>query len=200
MTATDPIDMRQRILDEAARLFVSSGYHGISMREIAEAVGVSKAGLYYHFRDKEELFLAMLMACLDRLDHGLTQASARDQSARSEIEAILRAIFAQPPEQRAIMRLASSELGHLTPKARAAFGERYYTQFIGRVEQALRGGVERGELRPLDTHTATWVLLGMAYPFFAPNETRDLGALEPTIALILTIFFEGAAALPSPHA
>jgi AcrR family transcriptional regulator len=53
-------DITARIIEEATCLFVASGYCGISMREIAEAVGISKAGLYYHFRDKEDLFLAIL--------------------------------------------------------------------------------------------------------------------------------------------
>ena len=51
---------RERIIAEATRLFVAFGYHRISMREIAEATGISKAGLYYHFRDKEELILEIL--------------------------------------------------------------------------------------------------------------------------------------------
>ena len=49
---TEALDLRARILAEATRLFVVYGYNGISMREIAEAVGVSKAGQYYHFKDK----------------------------------------------------------------------------------------------------------------------------------------------------
>jgi len=58
--AAPPPDVPQQILHEATRLFVDRGYHALSMREIAEAVGVSKAGLYYHFEDKEDLFLAIL--------------------------------------------------------------------------------------------------------------------------------------------
>lgn len=42
-------DMLARILAAAARLFMARGYRGISMREIAEAVGISKAGLYFPF-------------------------------------------------------------------------------------------------------------------------------------------------------
>jgi len=52
--------IRNRIIDEAARLIVTYGYDGIAMREIADAVGLSKAGLYHHFRDKEELLIAVL--------------------------------------------------------------------------------------------------------------------------------------------
>lgn len=191
---TEPSDMRQRILDEATRLFVAQSYHGISMREIAEAVGVSKAGLYYHFRDKEELFLAILTTCLDRLEQGIAQMAPTEPGARAAIAAILRAIFAQPPEQRAVMRLASNELAHLAPEARVLFGQRYYQQFINRITLALQEGMQRGELKQLEPHAATWILLGMAYPFFSPAEPREPAALDAIIAMILTIFFDGVAA------
>ncbi|MBK9209973.1 MAG: helix-turn-helix transcriptional regulator [Anaerolineales bacterium] len=53
------VGLREQILDTAKSLFMQQGYHGLAMRQISEAVGVSKAALYYHFKDKEELFLAM---------------------------------------------------------------------------------------------------------------------------------------------
>ena len=45
------LDLRERILHEAATRFVASGYHAVSMREVAEAVNASKAAIYYHFTD-----------------------------------------------------------------------------------------------------------------------------------------------------
>ena len=45
------IDLREKIMTEAATRFVASGYHAVSMREIAEAVGASKAAIYYYFAD-----------------------------------------------------------------------------------------------------------------------------------------------------
>ena len=53
-------DSRAAILDAAKLLFMQEGFRGISMRQIAEAVGVTKAALYYHFKDKEELFVAIV--------------------------------------------------------------------------------------------------------------------------------------------
>jgi AcrR family transcriptional regulator len=46
---------RRAILDTAARLLRSGGYHQTTLREIAEAVGIRKASLYYHFASKEEI-------------------------------------------------------------------------------------------------------------------------------------------------
>ncbi|GAB4110046.1 MAG: TetR/AcrR family transcriptional regulator [Roseiflexaceae bacterium] len=191
MTTAEPSEMRQRILAEATRLFVARGFHGISMREIAEAVGVSKAGLYYHFRDKEELFLAILQACVDQLEAAIAGASALNDT-RSAISQLLRGIFSLPAEQRSLMRLASTELAHLSPEARAAFGQRYYSGFIGRVETIIQSGVANGSLRPLHTRTATWALLGMAYPFFSTTERHDPAETERIIEQLITLFCDGA--------
>jgi TetR/AcrR family transcriptional regulator len=48
------------ILDAAIELFSEYGYDGVSMRQIAEAAGVSKANIYHHFNSKEALYLAIL--------------------------------------------------------------------------------------------------------------------------------------------
>lgn len=51
----------RQILTVAKALFFAKGYKGVSMREIAEAVQVTQAGLYYHFpKGKEELFTKMI--------------------------------------------------------------------------------------------------------------------------------------------
>jgi len=51
---------RRLILDTAARLLRSGGYHQTTLREIAEAVGLRKASLYYHFASKEEIVEAVV--------------------------------------------------------------------------------------------------------------------------------------------
>ena len=51
---------REQILDAAARLFSSKGYAETSTREIAEAVGIRQASLYYHFAGKEDVLRELL--------------------------------------------------------------------------------------------------------------------------------------------
>ena len=184
---------RERMLAEATRLFVAYGYNGISMREIAEAVGVSKAGLYYHFKDKQDLFLAILADNLSSIGQLVQLASSAGTSTRAQIGRLVRTLFAQPSEQRAIIRLASLEMAHLSPEARATFGRDYEQQFIGQITAILQAGVARGELRPIDPRAAAWLLLGMMYPFFTPNPNYE-HIPEPMIELLLAVFFDGTAA------
>lgn len=182
-----------RIIEQATRLFVSRGYAGISMREIAEAVGVSKAGLYYHFQDKEALFLAILTANLARVESLIQAARREGATTRDQISRMMRSIMEQAPNQRAIIRLAGQEMVHLSRAARAEFGRIYQSKFINQVEDILRAGVERGELKPTNVRLATWILLGMAYPFLHPASERELGGEDEAMDVMVTIFFDGLA-------
>jgi AcrR family transcriptional regulator len=53
-------DTAQVILDKSLPLFARSGYAGVSMRNIATAVGISGAALYHHYPDKQSLYVATM--------------------------------------------------------------------------------------------------------------------------------------------
>ncbi len=70
---------REQILDAALRLFSRQGYRGTSMREIAEAAGLSTGNLYHHFPDKETIFRTLLdqyWAAIDSPDFPFNRALA----------------------------------------------------------------------------------------------------------------------------
>jgi AcrR family transcriptional regulator len=67
-------DVRERILGEATRLFAERGYGGASVREIVQAAGVTKPVLYYHFGNKEGLFLETVRTQMNRLGQVMGQA------------------------------------------------------------------------------------------------------------------------------
>jgi AcrR family transcriptional regulator len=52
-------DTRAAIRQAALRLFTTQGYEATSMREIAEALGIKKASLYYHFAGKEDILRSL---------------------------------------------------------------------------------------------------------------------------------------------
>ena len=57
---TDSLNTAQVILDKSLPLFARSGYSGVSMRDIAKAVGISGAALYHHYPDKQSLYVAAM--------------------------------------------------------------------------------------------------------------------------------------------
>ena len=62
---------REGILEAAARIFGEKGYHATSMSDIADAVNLQKASLYYHFDSKQEILVALLDHALDIINNNL---------------------------------------------------------------------------------------------------------------------------------
>ncbi len=183
-----PTDVRRRILDEAARLFLVGGYHAMSMREIAEAVGVSKPALYYHFTDKETLFVALLNDSVAQAGAVVEAARQAGPGCRAQVRALLAGIMALSPDQRAFIRAAGQEMVHVSPETRRDFENTYYRLFIGEIEALLREGMARGELRGVNPAQATWLLLGMAYPYFGISGYAPPGDV---VDLLTDVFFDG---------
>jgi len=61
---TEKTSTRERILGIALDLFIEQGYDKVSLREIAERVGVTKAALYYHFASKDDIVRTLIAPVL----------------------------------------------------------------------------------------------------------------------------------------
>lgn len=188
--------MRDKILQTAQGLFIQRGYNGLSMRAIAEQVGVSKAALYYYFEDKQQLFLAILEASLAQVENLIDEITAQGGSSQARLELFVFRILDQPADQRAVIRLASQEVAQLDMAARAAFEADYQTRFLDKISYIFDEGIQAGELRPLDSNLMTWALLGMLYPYFYTANVLELPRDEVIARQLLTIFFDGVSLNP----
>lgn len=174
-------------------MFIVHGYHGLPVRQIAESLGVTKAALYYHFQDKEELFCAVLADYLETMGDLVEGIAGNHTGVRERIHALVEAIFAQPAEDRAVIRLASQEMVHLSPAARLQMNRLYQERFIQPIQQILASGIDSRELRAVDPLLATWVLLGMLYPFLASPGSERAAIAPGEIDHIVGIFLDGIA-------
>jgi AcrR family transcriptional regulator len=188
---TSESGLRETILTTAKSLFIQHGYRGLAMRQISDALGVSKAALYYHFKDKEELFIAILSANLNEIENAINDIQAKKISCSEQIALFIEYVLNQPAEQRAIIRLGSQEMAHVSDAARQKFGKTYHDQFIGKLQNIFQTGVENGEFRPIDSSIATWALLGMMYPYFYPAHAESAHLRPESIRQIISIYMNG---------
>jgi AcrR family transcriptional regulator len=87
-------DTRERILEVSARMFSERGFAGTSIRDIADALGVTKAALYYHFPSKDAILgelvaqpLAAVRAVLSE-PHHLSDRAGREKFIRRAVDAM----------------------------------------------------------------------------------------------------------------
>jgi AcrR family transcriptional regulator len=71
-------EMRQKVLDAAARLFREKGYAGTTMRDVAERCGIRAASLYYHFPSKDEILAEVF-------DYGVRRVAGAVRTAVDEL-------------------------------------------------------------------------------------------------------------------
>jgi AcrR family transcriptional regulator len=183
--------VREELLAVAMRMFIQQGYHGLAMRQISEAVGVSKAALYYYFKDKEELFLAILNSYLNDMESSIDSIRAKSGSSADQITQFVESVLRQPAEQRALTRLASQEMGQLSAASRKKFDKLYHEKFIGKLTAILQEGMDRGEFQSLNAEIATWSLLGIMYPYFYPAHSGEKPIPAGTIQEIVSIYLNG---------
>jgi len=77
------------ILDEAARLATVEGLEGLSLARLADAVGMSKSGLFAHFRSKEELQLASVEVAGSLFAEQVTEPAANARSGRERLRLLV---------------------------------------------------------------------------------------------------------------
>ncbi len=80
---------RQQILDTAAELFASRGYHGVSVNDIGAACGISGPALYKHFPSKQ----ALLAASLTEISETLRDVGRRRADEAPDTRAALAALI-----------------------------------------------------------------------------------------------------------
>lgn len=79
---------RARILDETARQAALKGFGAVSLNDVAEAVGLSKSGLFKHFESKEAMELVALEQEFDRFVEFVWTPAEALPAGRTRLEAI----------------------------------------------------------------------------------------------------------------
>ena len=188
--ASPEVSTRERVLSEGGALFVARGYHGVSMREVALAVGVTKPALYHHYADKEALFLAILNAALAGLS-GVVERSRAEVGLRSQLFTLMHELLSSAPQQRVGLQL-SGELRHISAERRAEFEGRYRAIWMGGLSGLMVAAVQSGELRSdLGGPLLTRALLGLLYPLVSGPPTPEP---EATARALVSLFLDGAGA------
>ncbi|WP_019585565.1 TetR/AcrR family transcriptional regulator [Deinococcus apachensis] len=139
------------------QLVAQRGYAATHMRDVARASGVTPGALYHHYPNKE----ALLVAAIEEVLAG--EADALEQllpAALPAPEALLRLLRygLTNLQGHEVLRRAALELPD-PHRARVQFF--FARSLFARVEQVLRVGVERGELRPHDTAVSGWTFLSV---------------------------------------
>jgi AcrR family transcriptional regulator len=89
----DGVESRRAILDAAARLATTHGLEGLSIGELARHIGMSKSGLYAHFKSKEELELATIDTAAEIFENDVIRKIPESLRGIARVTALSEAFF-----------------------------------------------------------------------------------------------------------
>lgn len=150
---------RTRILQEAAKLFTEKGYEATSVQDIAQALGLSKAALYHHFRSKEEILYAISLLALE----GLVAAGEKALNVEDPKEALCRFMEAHAryfAENRPFFVAMLQGIQSLSPEHRAET-VRLRDRHEANLRAILKRGMAAGVFREVDVALAGRAVLSM---------------------------------------
>ncbi|MCZ7589458.1 MAG: TetR/AcrR family transcriptional regulator [Gaiella sp.] len=166
---------REELVSVASRLFAERGYHGTSMADLAEAMGVQKGSLYSLTQSKQELLVAITREGAASF-HAALDAVPDDAGPLERIRLALRAHLGVVAAQVSAATVFTREWRFLDEPERSAFrAER--RRYEERWSELLREAAERGALRSdLDAGAAVLLVLSAAnwaYTWIVPGAETD---------------------------
>ena len=177
----------RRILKVAGLLFSQRGYFGVSMSEIAEEVGITKAALYYHFENKEEIYLTILKETFSSLLSVLETAFNSTKTPFTKLFNVVEAYLDFTLERPETVLLAATEVeadSSLADFSRQAQSQ--LIQFLKGVVKTLSKGSQISEEKIV--FLGSFLLDVVRWPFLAAATTPRRLARE-----IISLFFPQAA-------
>lgn len=200
--AIDDGSRTAEILREAAKLFADNGYIGTSIQDIASAVGISKASLYYFFADKQEIHSAVVELSVLRLIELVREKLAGCTTASQRVEAFAHAHAEHISENGPLYLAAALGYSQLTDSQVKLRVQRMRDGYEETLRGIIRDGIEAGEFRELDVRLAARAIiscLNWMARWWRPNGPDSAQKIASDyVQLIIRGFLPDSALQPAP--
>ncbi|UOG75916.1 TetR/AcrR family transcriptional regulator [Hymenobacter tibetensis] len=187
MAKRGKVNQRQRILEEAAKLFKEKGFAGTSMRDLGGEVGMEAASMYNHIKSKDEILESICFYVSDTYIAQLAEVKQTEASYTEKVESLLRRHVHLMLEDGAAVSVANNDWKYLTGDKLTAFKEArksYEQGFATLLEQ----GIAAGELHPVNVSVALFTILSAVRwveLWYYPGRGISAEELEQNIITIL---------------
>jgi AcrR family transcriptional regulator len=189
-------ERRQGIIRAAMEVFAKNGFGGSTTREIAENAGISEAMIYSHFRNKEDLYSAIIDEKLQESEPLYYPLDAiRNRDDQRVFSTIVSNYLHRHGEDTTLLRvlLFSALEGHELASMFVAGPVRKFFEFLA---DYIRERIDEGAFKPVNPVIASRCLLGMVHYFVLLQKIFGdvtLNPIDPSAATetIVNIFCEG---------
>ena len=183
---------RDAILDTSAKLFSQHGYKEVSIRDIAQACGMTNAALYYHFKNKEDLFLAMLQRDHTKSIETLHSAANGPGDLRADLRQLITRYAEITCERRQSFQTLWRDVKQMEDvRARKWFGEMQHELMRPLVERLEQAQVD-GEIKSGETRLYARLLHGMIIALtYGDRSDKPHKVLAHEVETVVEVFLKG---------
>ena len=189
---------RRQMLAAALELFSEKGYHNVSMREIAEKAEFAIGTLYKFFKNKEDLYKALVMEKTGEYHRILSGVLSEENDILTILEDYIAAkarIFA---DSIATMRLYFAETRGASFNIKAGLDQdvrKFYNELVEQLASVLEKGIRGNVLREMNPYYLALALEGLTNAFlFCWLEDPEQHPYEANVSLITELFLKGCLA------
>lgn len=183
---------RDRVLDAAETLFLENGYKTVTMQDIADALDIRQASLYYHFPEgKEQLFVAVTERNFERHRAGLTAAFEEAGSdLRAQMHAVGHWFSSQPPVH--MLGMMHADMPALSDAHKEQLMDAAYRCIFAPIKQMFVSAQERGEIRDINVDLLTGSFLALIDGVSFAGESLSGAPSRPVMAnVIVSLLLDG---------
>lgn len=148
-----------RILDESLALIAKLGYAAVSMRMIAEAVGVNVGSLYNHFANKQQILVRLMSDHMADLLEAWNAVDVAGLNAAEKLDSFVRFHISYNLPRSDAVFISFMELRSLAPDNHAKI-EKLRSEYEYVVRDVIKEGQEQGLFKIEDAHVAAMSVLG----------------------------------------
>jgi AcrR family transcriptional regulator len=181
----DPEWTKSRILSVAQQLFMEKGYRAVTTREIAAQCEITQPALYYHYSDKQSLYIAMLERFVSHIQKRLRVVG--DGTIAERLEGMLEVLSAEHPTS--MMMMVHDILVEFKEENRkrifSLWKETYLDPFIKIFEEMQEEGMLRESIQPEDAARFCLLTLGQTMSQWKEKPKTLAGQYSLLVDLIL---------------
>jgi AcrR family transcriptional regulator len=153
--------LRDKIMHAAGTLFHQRGYGATSIRDIADAAGISSSTMYHHFTNKQDVLHAIVTRFMtDFVAVTVPLLRDRDRTPRDRIRDVVRVHLRMSDERRPELLIGNPIRYALSP-VQQRDGVRLQTEYHDAVRDVIAEGCALGEFSVVDLDITTMALLDM---------------------------------------
>ena len=184
------MDRKERIIEEATILFYKNGYDNTPIRELSKATGLSVAGVYYFFKDKEEILFNILnQSAIDLNDTIRASINEKDDpqtNLRRLIEKLLRHVIKHHME----ISILNREDGRLNTDQKTTINQKR-REAVNSIKHELSRLEKLGQLKSKNLATAVFMIFSSTTWFARWYDPQGPLTLEEIAAEMASILFTG---------